>query len=1245
MSLNESQRLCAEGFGASLAVIAGAGSGKTFTLKERIANAFDASIVDGKMEPLASIEEVLAITFTEKAALELKGRIRSALKSRGLADQALLVDTAWISTIHGMCSRILRENALELGIDPGFDVVADERREALLDQAVEETFQATPERAKDVSLLFAEYSHATLKDMVTQLVELAARSPKGFDALVGPSPAAEDRKAADELSRVVGRYHAAGASGEIQPASPAEVADFIDEFGPKGSFEANGETIEWSAPWGEGDYTPRQKATRANHIALELRLIEASRLWPALLRVARAVDARFAQIKRSHGALDNGDLLALAARAFTRESVRERYANRFRLVMVDEFQDTDQMQLDIIRVLAGPDCERLCVVGDPQQSIYRFRGADLSVCEGHLSTVPDTPERQIHLDTNYRSHPDILDVVDIIFGAPRGLRPGPEGPAEDAAPQAGDTGFYQRLVAGRSESRVSAAKRFRAQEGPRVEIVDIEHPTYGAKLSRAFACDHIARRFKRIHDATGRPWSHMVILLGKMTNAQAYADALDAYGIPCAITGGSVFSSRPDVLVLLSLARVLANPLDDEPLVSVLTSDLFGLSADDLMAVRARTGKRRLGEGFVCLLDAFARGAESAPEPDSRLEHACSCIHHAQERSAHEGVARAMELLLLECGWLGRREAEGSVAATSRAADALKLIRMVEDIEALGNPGARSVAEALAARLEAAKEAPGVLQAERGDSVRIMTIHASKGLQFPIVATAELEPGSAHSGRLTCQTSRGESFVSLDLEHALKGTDGRLASCTGSGMRSKIEANICEGAQVERPLGDASLRRLLALESASSLAARDALIRAFGSDQDDLELERKIYVALTRAEEALIVCFCSTATGAEIAKRAKALPADGSGVKEAFDISTSSSKKHTPEQKAEAKKRAEWLKTHLCLTYVGEPTGIPGRIRARRGTIASSGYAYLHAPAAYVKRWSQTGELPPNWQGAENMDGTVVDFEDTATVAEAPSTAPLAELPCPRELPRACALRYAPQGAFGMLSASALHHAPDGAPPEREPLRPVFSDDDEDGASATERGSAFHLMGEVAARRWKPGEALRLPADRLEPTARLYGLSERQAAQLEREMRVWLASDVAREMASHAHLEPEAPFTVALPQAEGAGQLCLTGFIDLLAYDERGSGAAHVVDYKTGTYLATDEARRDSYEVQARCYAYALMCQGFEAVTLDFVFVDQPDESGMPAICSFPAPGERAWTLSALREFLLDEVGCLFGKE
>ncbi|MBE6480550.1 MAG: PD-(D/E)XK nuclease family protein, partial [Olsenella sp.] len=158
-----------------------------------------------------------------------------------------------------------------------------------------------------------------------------------------------------------------------------------------------------------------------------------------------------------------------------------------------------------------------------------------------------------------------------------------------------------------------------------------------------------------------------------------------------------------------------------------------------------------------------------------------------------------------------------------------------------------------------------------------------------------------------------------------------------------------------------------------------------------------------------------------------------------------------------------------------------------------------------------------------------------------------------------------------------------------------------------------------------------------EAVCAVHGLNAAQIDDVRDGVTRWIASPVAREMASHAHLLPEPPFYVRVP-VPGGTDVTLDGFIDLMAFDELGAGTAHVVDYKTGRFLDTDEKRRNSYEVQAKCYAYALMLQGFEEVRLSFVFVDQPDGEGHPQVCAFPAPGEQPYDLEGLRAYLSQKV-------
>ena len=234
---------------------------------------------------------------------------------------------------------------------------------------------------------------------------------------------------------------------------------------------------------------------------------------------------------------------------------------------------------------------------------------------------------------------------------------------------------------------------------------------------------------------------------------------------------------------------------------------------------------------------------------------------------------------------------------------------------------------------------------------------------------------------------------------------------------------------------------------------------------------------------------------------------------------------------------------------------------------------------------------------------------------------------------------YRLQWSEGLLSASALkHEAADEEDGGRTPQCLPNADVPyaEKPAAAVEKGTAFHSLGEFAAHAWRRTGRIALPPEgRMAALARLHGLDAAQTEDLHRELERWTASPVARQMEAHAHLDAEAPFFIPLAErgAEGGSPLTLYGFIDLLAYDRFGSGTAHVVDYKTGRSLKTDTDRRAAYEIQAKCYAYALLLQGFQDVDLDFVFVDQPDEGdpAIPQVTHFPAPGQPRYEREALR--------------
>jgi len=1206
MPLNPNQARCATTFGRPIAVMAGAGSGKTFTLKERIANAIQGDPAAGVDPVITGIDQVLAITFTEKAALELKSRIKQTLRQRGLPGQAMLVDDAWISTIHGMCSRILRENALALGIDPAFAILTEQDRTTRLTAACEQVLCNDVDVAPDVAVLFAEYPRDVLLEMISQLIDCAVKSPEEFDSILG-------------------------APFEGQSVFNVEISGPLD--------------------------------------VLEMRLYTAHVLLPPLLRVARRTYERFVAKKVADGYFDNNDLLIQAAHALRDPGIHARYKDRFGLVMVDEFQDTDAMQLEIIRALSGERGERLCVVGDPQQSIYRFRGADLSVCAGHLAQIRETTGNSsdiIKLAENYRSHKAVLDFVDVAFGPEV-----PEGtPTNDPYPV---PNYYQRLLAARDESRVRESRRLKAGEGPRIVVQEVQHRSGGTQAAREMGAALVARRFRDVRDASGRSWGDMVILLGSMTHANDYARALDDQGIPWAITGGSVFRSKSDALLMIDLARVLADPQDSEALYALLASDLFGLTEADLLALGVARGPRRftaedgsdvsVPRGFCrafceLLVDGSlptsSQGSLAASVgAGTRADVALRVLRRALSRVGRDAPSSIMEGVLVDSGWLERMrddrsvrggssdsQATQSVGGRSRAANALKAIRMARDLESDGCLGMRAIAEGLAAAIEGAKEAPGVLSSRDNDFVRIMTIHASKGLQFPIVATAELGGGGfPNRSPLTCESMGGKTYVALDLKNTLEeGTD--LASCKTEGLK-QAASELKDEHGITRATDAGFAQMIENVDEMESLALRLAALQAHAKEQDAEELERKLYVAFTRAEEALIVCMTGSVSVADVDKAIAALPGDPhdtKGLRKALRSMDAAEKELAKQDRAE-------LRDHVYLTDLAcKFEGVLGRIRERREDVEALGGEYRVVTSQDLGLWLSTGALPHAWDPSTPAfaHGEHVAFGEAAAASDSPNSEEAGPLPIPCDLldQPDVAHRFSATWADAMLSASALHAAEaDAAGLSNLGYRGSFEEFDVDDvpAPATEKGTAFHTLGEIAALRWKPGQALVAPTDRIEAVCAVHGLNAAQIDDVRDEVARWIASPVAREMASHAHLLPEPPFYVRVP-VPGGTDVTLDGFIDLMAFDELGAGTAHVVDYKTGRFLDTDEKRRNSYEVQAKCYAYALMLQGFEEVRLSFVFVDQPDGEGHPQVCAFPAPGEQPYDLEGLRAYLSQKV-------
>lgn len=1146
------QRRSVEHVKGPLLVSAGAGSGKTFTLTQRIAYA----LLPESGPAVSGIDEVLAITFTEKAAAEIKARVKRTLRAEGLAEEALRVDGAWISTIHGMCARILRAHALDLGLDPAFGILGDAERADLIADAIDGALGEDNDiiARGSYAALFDEYParstmplSPSVASMLQTLLDKAVGLRGGLDAVdFGPQPGRASSLARELLLAYEGVLPAVerakkSASSERALAQASDAVEslgaYLADASAADDLHALAAVVDGCAylPCTFGDATVKAevKSYQAVHarVAQGVSLGLAYPLASELMMLAREVAARYEDAKRAVCKLDNDDLLVRTLDAFeSRPFIAERYEHRFKLVMVDEFQDTSQLQIDMIARLAGANCAHLCTVGDAQQSIYRFRGADVNVYEDHKRAMrsQEVGALYIELTKNFRSHGDVLSFVDRVFEQPTVF---------------GDA--FMSLAP--NESRPSSYKG----RAPRIDLVLSMQPAgrgTGVRTTdvKRAGAEAIARRFARFREDGHEP-GDMVVLLGKMSRAGLYAEALRAEGFECVVAGGSLFASAPEVRVVARFVEALANPANTAALFEVLTSDMMRLAADDFLALSTEedpeTGQVRRRD----LDRGFARLASQAGDVPPRLAHAVRLFDRAQREARTRPVADVVLDAVVRSGWMARLEREGA-AGTACAANVLKAIRLIEDIESGHHLGLASTARALADELAVGlKEAPGALSGAGGDVVKIMTIHASKGLEFPIVALADFADARASSGKLVVETCGPVARASLAPAASLEAFP-QLAKRAGTSSAADADDDTDAAAArcyVEGALDDAGA----GVSRACTQAAYRAALAGRAADEELAEARRKLYVGLTRASEALVV---------------------------AMDGKTPSAGK--PPTYAPL---VDDIRSALC----GSGDFPEGAAELPFGGSAPARFerVLVQAPDAVGDDFDKEGP------GA------------STALADESEQRLMFEVPVMDDGPEAArnAWNAARDGSF---SYSSIAPAPSSPALVSAEIPDGFAANASDADKATSLGCAFHRAAQLAV---ETGHAP--DAGRLDALAAAYGLTAGQRLRLEDACARWFASAPCAETAAWPLRRAEVPFCVPV------GDALMEGEIDLLCTDraQLEDARALVIDYKTGgSDDEAPESLRKKHLLQAQCYAYALLRRGCAEVELRFVRVEREDEQG-----------------------------------
>jgi ATP-dependent exoDNAse (exonuclease V) beta subunit len=754
--VNEQQRAAVEAEG-EVFVSAGAGTGKTAVLVERFVRA----VCDRGLD----VDSILVITYTRRAAGELRSRIRAALAERGRLDLARELDGAWISTIHGFCLRLLKSYPFAAGLDPRFRELDDAQGAVLRSEAFRSALEdfcadGHPDRLR----LLATYGADGLRRMLTGVYETLRSAGRELSLDIGARADLAGR--VEELREAARCLAEDAAATDNQRTSATQLLGLLDRdtraerLMELSGFRASGER---AASYEEA----RQAAERA---ALDE---VASRDRDLLQELLERFASSYAEAKARESALDFEDL-QLHARDLLRDhpEIRARESLRFRSIMVDEFQDTNRLQCELVDLLRGPRVE-VFFVGDEFQSIYGFRHADVGVFRERRARA----EQLLPLTRNYRSRAEVLAAVNELFGAHFG---------DEFQPLAAAADFPDPVF------------------GHPVELLVTDKASYrdtGVHWRRAEA-RAVARRVRELVDNGVATAGEIVLLFAAGTDAEWYEEELRKAGLPTYRATGRGYFGQQQVVDLLAYLRLLHNRYDDQALVTVLASPFVGISNDGLALVRRAASRRPLFTGIehspppllderdTRLLKAFRQRFDRLADAMTRL---------SLERLCERIVSEHDYDLAVLAQWDGRR----------RYANMRKLARLARSYEELRGPDVegfvRFVAEQEAV---GARELEAVAEEEGADAVRLLTIHAAKGLEFAVVIVAD-------AGRDKAPPSPDEILALAD---------GRF------------------GFRVADPV---TTRRRGAFDYDDVREARRA--------EEEAEKLRLYYVAMTRAKERLIV--------------------------------------------------------------------------------------------------------------------------------------------------------------------------------------------------------------------------------------------------------------------------------------------------------------------------------------------------------------------------------------------------------
>lgn len=755
MTFNREQRRAITSLKPFILVSAGAGSGKTRVLTERFVYLCELHLNDPNDEAGATVDEIVAITFTEKAAREMKERIRKRLaeKEEQSADetsrqfwreQREKLEYANISTFHSFCQKLLQQHALFIDLPPRFRIL-DEIEAMKRKQAILKRLFAEPAFFETALPLFDYMSVPSLSRTLVSIHDYIREHTVGENVIFSlrSEKMLETQLALKKLKQreLIQSFHphAVRCVEQFPPletlkgAQRTHVNDIKDVFSFLDAESDPNEYVETLLA-----VMPKKRDNRWKEAVPSLWELYETHWKPFLATwkeintsaddesdVVERMDAFVALLQRfaseyqtekdRRGELDFSDLQQKAITLLDNEEIRERLREKYRHVMVDEFQDTNVLQLTVLERI---DPKYQFIVGDEKQSIYRFRGANVRLMNEKEEEAKRRHDADaIVMNRNYRTIQPIIEAVNELFSFVM--------TSERTAPY--ET-VYTPLIAER------------AGEEPAVELTVIDDET-----SEQSAFQALASRLVEFVES-GRPliekggkrvepsWSDIAILIPSRTKLLELERALEEANVPYVVHGGIDFFHRQEVVDFMTILRWLNRPFEDVHLLALLRSPLFGLTLADFYSLKQQLEEH---ESFYELV--YNRSDPRRDQLPAPLKEACEKLAHWLETwtpfPIESTIEEALTTLFHETGLR---------QALLIERNGLQKVRNVEKLIALLAESRAVELETLIVELDALvavgeKEGEAEVENVDGDFVHIMTVHASKGLEFPIVCVPSLE--------------------------------------------------------------------------------------------------------------------------------------------------------------------------------------------------------------------------------------------------------------------------------------------------------------------------------------------------------------------------------------------------------------------------------------------------------------------------------------------------------------------------